>query len=196
MEVLTKKEIADEFPNEHLMMLKAKVNDVEPWYADYVNYIVGKVVPPKWTSKRRQRCVAGNEIFEILAHCHSRPTGGHHSASINELGRLRDGDYKNTKIYKERIKRWHDSRLRGDKDFKVRDKVLLFISRFKMHLGKHKSKWYDPNTVKTLYPYRAVEIADKNGFSFKVNGQRLKKYYEENVNKEDDEVIDFEADPT
>ncbi|GKA32515.1 reverse transcriptase domain-containing protein, partial [Tanacetum coccineum] len=29
-----------------------------------------------------RRCVAGNEILEILGHCHSRPTGGHHSASI------------------------------------------------------------------------------------------------------------------
>ncbi|GKD03188.1 hypothetical protein Tco_1178162, partial [Tanacetum coccineum] len=29
-----------------------------------------------------RRCVAGNEIHEILAHCHSGPTGGHHSASI------------------------------------------------------------------------------------------------------------------
>ncbi|GKB60764.1 DNA-directed DNA polymerase [Tanacetum coccineum] len=29
-----------------------------------------------------RRCVAGNEILEILAHCHSGPTGGHHNASI------------------------------------------------------------------------------------------------------------------
>ncbi|GKE94654.1 reverse transcriptase domain-containing protein [Tanacetum coccineum] len=29
-----------------------------------------------------RRCVARNEILEILAHCHSRPTGGHHSALI------------------------------------------------------------------------------------------------------------------
>ncbi|GJX65137.1 reverse transcriptase domain-containing protein [Tanacetum coccineum] len=28
------------------------------------------------------RCVAGNEILEILAHCHSGPTGGHHSALV------------------------------------------------------------------------------------------------------------------
>ncbi|GKG16928.1 reverse transcriptase domain-containing protein, partial [Tanacetum coccineum] len=28
------------------------------------------------------RCVAGNEILEILGHCHSGSTGGHHSASI------------------------------------------------------------------------------------------------------------------
>ncbi|GJS85588.1 retrovirus-related pol polyprotein from transposon TNT 1-94 [Tanacetum coccineum] len=82
MDVLTEREIVDEFLDEHLMMLKAKVNDVEPWYADYVNYIVGKVVPPKWTSERRKRCVAGNDIFKILAHCHSGPTEGYHSASV------------------------------------------------------------------------------------------------------------------
>ncbi|GKC19539.1 reverse transcriptase domain-containing protein [Tanacetum coccineum] len=29
-----------------------------------------------------RRCVARSEILKILAHCHSGPTGGHHSASI------------------------------------------------------------------------------------------------------------------
>ncbi|GJZ14830.1 reverse transcriptase domain-containing protein [Tanacetum coccineum] len=38
---------------------------------------------------------------------------------LNELIELRDGAYKNTRIYKERTKRWHGSRLQGDKDFKV-----------------------------------------------------------------------------
>ncbi|GJY09831.1 putative nucleotidyltransferase, ribonuclease H [Tanacetum coccineum] len=101
-------EIIDEFPHEHLMILKAKLNNDEPWYADYINYIVGKIIPPNWTPEKRRRffsqvkyyfwdepyafklssknvmrrCVSGNEIFEILAHCYSRPTGGHHSASI------------------------------------------------------------------------------------------------------------------
>ncbi|GJX57127.1 reverse transcriptase domain-containing protein [Tanacetum coccineum] len=89
IEMLTDREIADEFPDEHLMMLKTKFNDDESWYAYFVNYIVGKVVPPKWTSERRKRfysqvksyvwdepcafklcsdnimrrCVAGSEIF-------------------------------------------------------------------------------------------------------------------------------------
>ncbi|GJU94507.1 reverse transcriptase domain-containing protein [Tanacetum coccineum] len=104
----TEEGITDEFPNKHLMILKAELNNDEPWYADYVNFIVGKIVPPNWTPEKRKRffsqvknyfwgepyafklcsdnvtrrCVAGNEILEILGHCHSGPTGGHHSASI------------------------------------------------------------------------------------------------------------------
>ncbi|GJU90925.1 hypothetical protein Tco_1303348, partial [Tanacetum coccineum] len=99
---------------------------------------------------------------------------------------------KNTRIYKERTKRWHDSRLRGDKNFKVGDKVLLFNSIFKMHPGKLKSRWYGPNVVKSVYPYGTVEI----GISFKVNGQRLRKYHDGHIDAEDKEVVEFEEDTT
>ncbi|GKD62798.1 hypothetical protein Tco_1300307 [Tanacetum coccineum] len=237
MEVLTEREIVDKLSDEHLMVLKSMFNNDEPWYADFVNYIVGKVVPLNWTFKKRKmvflqvktyfwrepyafklcadnimrRCVAGSEPLKILAHCHLGPTGGHHSASgtamkvyesgfycpsifkdanefgvpkalisdkgqfllipslkklykdmgcllnyhgisinlmdntevliglksasrrdsgvnpnseshlckLNELAELRDGAYENTRIYKEQTKKWHDSRLRGDKYFKV-----------------------------------------------------------------------------
>nr|GEU63675.1 reverse transcriptase domain-containing protein [Tanacetum cinerariifolium] len=54
---------ADKFLDENLMILKAKLNDDEPWYADYVNYIVEKVVPPKWTPKRRKRFFYQGERF-------------------------------------------------------------------------------------------------------------------------------------
>ncbi|GKE35336.1 reverse transcriptase domain-containing protein, partial [Tanacetum coccineum] len=37
------------------MILKAKLNDEEPWYADFVNYIVQKVVPPEWTPEKKKR---------------------------------------------------------------------------------------------------------------------------------------------
>ncbi|GJV29357.1 reverse transcriptase domain-containing protein [Tanacetum coccineum] len=43
---------------------------------------------------------------------------------LNELAKFRDGAYENTRIYKEWTKKWHDSRLCGDKDFKVGDQVL------------------------------------------------------------------------
>ncbi|GJT08660.1 reverse transcriptase domain-containing protein [Tanacetum coccineum] len=374
----TKEEIADEFPDEHLMVLKTELNNDEPWYADYDEPYAFKLCP----DNIMRRCVAGNEIFEILAHCHSGPTEGHHSASVtgrkvyesgffwptifkdakdyvmrcdscqrsgnissrsempqnniqvcdvsdvwgldfmgpfpnskgnkyilvavdyvskwveaqalptndarvvikflrrlfarcgvpkaliigynpkngseklddalwafktayktptgctpfrlvygkacqlpvkiehkaywalkqcnmdliaaaknrlmelNKLMELRDGAYENTRIYKERTKKWHDSRLRGDKDFKVGDLVLLFNSRFKMHPGKLKSRWYGPNVVKTVYPYGTVEIIDKNGVSFKVNGQRLTKYHERHIDTEDKEVVEFEEDTT
>ncbi|GKA30620.1 hypothetical protein Tco_0716925 [Tanacetum coccineum] len=105
---LAEEEIKDKFPDEHLMIVKTKLNDEEPWYADYVNNIVGKVVPSEWTPEKKKRffsqvknyfwdepyafrlcpdnvmrrCIAGSEILEILAHCHSGPTGGHHSASV------------------------------------------------------------------------------------------------------------------
>ncbi|GJX72272.1 reverse transcriptase domain-containing protein [Tanacetum coccineum] len=108
MEVLTKRKTADEFSDEDLMVLRSKFKDDEPWYADFVNNIVGNVVPPNWTFEKRKRffsqvktyfweepyefrlyadnimrrCVVGSETLEILAHCHSRPTGGHHSASV------------------------------------------------------------------------------------------------------------------
>ncbi|GKE74724.1 reverse transcriptase domain-containing protein [Tanacetum coccineum] len=86
---------------------------------------------------------------------------------LNELIELQDGSYKNTRIYKERTKRWHDSRLCGDKDFKNGDKVLLFNSRLKLHPRKLKSKWSGPFIVKTMYLYGTVEITEKNGSSFK-----------------------------
>ncbi|GJY13229.1 hypothetical protein Tco_0382538 [Tanacetum coccineum] len=37
---------------------------------------------------------------------------------LNELAELEDGAYENTRIYKKRTKKWDDSRLRDDKDFK------------------------------------------------------------------------------
>ncbi|GJU87103.1 reverse transcriptase domain-containing protein [Tanacetum coccineum] len=46
LRTFTEEEITDKFPDEHLMILKTKLNEDEPWYADYVNYIVGKIVPP------------------------------------------------------------------------------------------------------------------------------------------------------
>ncbi|GJZ22034.1 reverse transcriptase domain-containing protein, partial [Tanacetum coccineum] len=352
MKVLTEREIADKFSDENLMVLKSMSNNDEPWYADFVKYIVGKVVPPNWTLCRKRkrffsqvktyfweepyafklcadnimrRCVDGSKTLEILAHCYSGPTvaadyvskwveaqalptngvrvvvkflrslfarfgvpkalisdrGTHfcnsqlekalqrygvthklstayhpqsngqtevtnraikrilersvgynpkgwseklndalwafrttyktptgctpfrlvygkachlpveieHKAhwalkqcnldltlasksrlmQLNELAELRDDAYENTRIYKERTKKWHDSRLRGDKDFKVGDQVLLYNSRLKMYPGKLKLKLSGPKIVKT-------------------------KYYGGDIDKEDDEVIELEND--
>ncbi|GKB42739.1 putative nucleotidyltransferase, ribonuclease H [Tanacetum coccineum] len=150
-------------------------------------------------------CTPFRLVYEKACHLHVEieqcnmdlaATAKNRFMELNELMELRDGAYENTQIYKERTMRWHASRLRGDKYFKVGDNVLLFNSRLRMHPGKLKSKWYGPNVVKTVYPYGTVEITDKNGISFKVNGQRLKKYYDGHVDMEDKEVVEFEEDMT
>ncbi|GKC16733.1 hypothetical protein Tco_1013515 [Tanacetum coccineum] len=178
--------------HEHLMKLKAKFNDGEPWTA--------YKTPTGCTPFRMVYGKACHLLVEIklkahwaLKKCNMDLTGAakNHFMELNELVELRYGAYKNNRIYKERTKRWHDSKLREDTNFKVRDKVLLFNSCLRMHPGKLKSKWYVPNMVKTVYPYGDVEITDKNGFSFKVNGQRLKKYFESNIDKDDDEVVEL-----
>ncbi|GKB70022.1 reverse transcriptase domain-containing protein [Tanacetum coccineum] len=337
---LAKEEIVDKFPDEHLIILKIKLNDEDPWYADYVNYI-GPYAFRLCPDNVIRRCIAGNEILKILAHCHSGPTRGHYNASVtgrkvykagfywpsvfkdakdyvmkcdacqksgnissrnempqniiqvcevfdvwgldfmgpfpdskeyqqhitlrlmvkpksptelsnvlwrdrldinlgctpfrmvygkachlpveikhkaywalkqcnmdltattknrfmelNELIEFQDKAYKNTQIYKEKTKKWHDSRLCGDKDFKNKDKVLLFNSRLKLHPGKLKSKWTGPFVVKTMYPYRAIEITDKDGLSFKVNGHRLKKYHDKSFNMDDNEFVEVDTNHT
>ncbi|GJZ14611.1 hypothetical protein Tco_0550288 [Tanacetum coccineum] len=74
MEVLTEREIAEEFPDEQLMVLRSKFKYDEPC----------------------ESCLI----------------------KLNVSAELRDGAYENIIIYKERTKKWHDSRLHGDKDFK------------------------------------------------------------------------------
>ncbi|GKD28808.1 hypothetical protein Tco_1239586, partial [Tanacetum coccineum] len=197
MEVLTEREIANEFPGEHLKMLKAKVNDVEPWttYKTPTGCTPFRLVYGKAYHLPME---IEHKAYWTLKQCNMDLTTASKNCfmQLNELAEFRDGDYENTRIYKERTKKWHDSRLHGDKYFKAGDKVLLFNSRLKMYPGKLKSKWYGLNIVKMVYPYGAVEIIDKNRFSFKVNGQRLKKYCEGNIDKEDEEVIEFEVDAT
>ncbi|GKE15167.1 reverse transcriptase domain-containing protein [Tanacetum coccineum] len=61
---LAKDEIADKFPDEHLMTLKAKLNDEEPWYADYINYIVGKVIAPQWTPGHHSASITGRKVYK------------------------------------------------------------------------------------------------------------------------------------
>ncbi|GJU15880.1 reverse transcriptase domain-containing protein [Tanacetum coccineum] len=141
--------------------------------------------PKDWSKKL-------NDALWAFRTAYKTPTSESRLMQLNELAYLRDGAYENTRIFKERTKKWHDSRLRGDKDFKVGYKVLLYNSRLKMYPGKLKSKWSGPNIVKMVYPHGAIEITNRDRVSFKVNRQRLKKYYEDNIDKEDDEVIEFE----
>ncbi|KAI5338555.1 hypothetical protein L3X38_017826 [Prunus dulcis] len=97
---------------------------------------------------------------------------------LNELEEIRHESYENAKLYKERTKSYHDRNIQR-KEFTKGMSVLLFNSRLRLFPGKLKSRWLGPFTVVNVSPYGAVEIQNpKDGSTFKVNGQRLKPFYE------------------
>ncbi|GJY07277.1 hypothetical protein Tco_0374331 [Tanacetum coccineum] len=108
---------------------------------------------------------------------------------LNELEELRLQAYETSKTYKESTKRWHDNRLKEKKEFQTGDRVLLFNSKLKLFLGKLKSRWSGPFTVKQAYPYGTIELFNHDGTSFKMNGHRLKHYHEEPFNKNGKESL-------
>ena len=93
--------VNDEFPDEKLLGIEDK--RAVPWFTDFVNYLVAKVVPPKFNYQQKKRffahlkhyyweepilyrhcadqvirrCVPEDEMHSILNHCHTLPCGGH-----------------------------------------------------------------------------------------------------------------------
>ena len=84
--------------------------------------------------------------------------------------------YENARIYKERTKKWHDSKL-NPKHFEVGQLILLFNSRLKLFPEKLKSKWGGPFEVVQVFSYGVLELMNlRDGARFKVNGHRAKPY--------------------
>ncbi|XP_073137347.1 uncharacterized protein [Henckelia pumila] len=84
-------------------------------------------------------------------------SGKHRKLQLQELEEIRNDSYASSKIYKEKTKAFHDKMI-SRREFKVGHKVLLYHSRLR------------------LFP---VEIQSlETSKIFKVNGQRLKHYYE------------------
>nr|GEV52297.1 reverse transcriptase domain-containing protein [Tanacetum cinerariifolium] len=87
--------------------------------------------------------------------------------------------YENSKLYKAQTKAYHDKKLRVRKEVKAGDKVLLYNSKYKFKAPKLRPKWCGPFIVKHGYPFGYVELYDKHGGSFIVNGHRVKLYHDE-----------------
>ncbi|GJT52609.1 reverse transcriptase domain-containing protein [Tanacetum coccineum] len=77
----------------------------------------------------------------------------HRKLQLNELNELRDQDYENSLIYKERTKKLHDS--------KIKNRIF--------NVG--------PFTITKVFPYGTVELSQPDGPNFKVNGHRVKHYF-------------------
>ena len=75
------------------------------------------------------------------------------------------------------MKKYHDNKIEK-REFMVVDLVLLLNSRLRLFPVKLKSKWTGPYLVTQLFPHGAVELESKEGVRLKVNGQRIKIYFE------------------
>ena len=58
---------------------------------------------------------------------------------LNEMAELRNDAYINSKVAKQRMKRWHDQ-LISSKEFQKGQRVLLYDSRLHIFPGKLKSR--------------------------------------------------------
>ncbi|GKB54328.1 reverse transcriptase domain-containing protein [Tanacetum coccineum] len=105
-----------------------------------------------------------------------KTAGDHQKLQLKKLNELRDQDYENSLIYKERMKKLHDLKIKN-RIFNVGIRVLLFNSRLKIFYGKLKTRWSGPFTITKVFPYGTIELPQPDGPNFKVNGHRVKHYF-------------------
>ena len=93
-------QINDDFLDEQLLVIKNK--EPVPWFADFLNYLVARVLPPEFSYQQKKiffaqmkhyyweepilykhcadkvirRCVLKEEMESILSHCHTLACGG------------------------------------------------------------------------------------------------------------------------
>ncbi|GJT99065.1 reverse transcriptase domain-containing protein [Tanacetum coccineum] len=90
-----------------------------------------------WSDKLDDALWAFRTAFKTPIGC------DHQKLQLNEL---RDQSYENSLIYKEKMKKLHDFKIKN-RIFNVGDRVLLFNSRLKTLSGKHKTCWLGPFTI-------------------------------------------------
>nr|GFA72893.1 reverse transcriptase domain-containing protein [Tanacetum cinerariifolium] len=105
-----------------------------------------------------------------------KTAGDHRKLLLNEWSELRDQAYENSVIYKERIRKLHDSKIKN-RIFNVGDQVLLFNSHLKIFFRKLKTRWSSLFTITRVFPYDTIELSQPDGPNFKVNGHRVKHYF-------------------
>ncbi|KAJ9173994.1 hypothetical protein P3X46_017072 [Hevea brasiliensis] len=90
--------------------------------------------------------------------------GEHRKLQLQELEGIWNDAYENSKIYKEKTKAFHDK--------------MIFRKQFEVG-QKLRSRWIGPFVVTNVFPHGAIEIQSlTTNKAFKMNGHRLKLYYE------------------
>ncbi|GJU26383.1 reverse transcriptase domain-containing protein [Tanacetum coccineum] len=126
LQEFTFKEVNEKFSLETLNMVTFHGDSSTPWFADYANYHSGNFIVKGTSFQQKnkffkdvkhyfwddpylfkicadqviQRCVAGQEAFDILKACHSGPTVGHYDANYTAKKVFDSGFYWPT-IYRD-----------------------------------------------------------------------------------------------
>ncbi|GJY28442.1 reverse transcriptase domain-containing protein [Tanacetum coccineum] len=141
-----------------------------------------------------------NKAYWDIKNCNLdlRKAGENRFLQINDLDEMRLDAYETSISYKERIKRWHDKRIKALTNYEKVDEVLLFNSRLNPFPGKLKSRWYEPFSVCKDMKNGTIELYDKDGNGLIVNKQRVKPYQKGilDTNKDDDITLDDEREVT
>ncbi|GJZ36467.1 reverse transcriptase domain-containing protein [Tanacetum coccineum] len=131
-------------------ILVSEVFDI--WGIDFIGHFP--------SSRKNKYILVAVDYFSKWVEAEALPTNDarkHRFLQINQLDEFRTDAYEHSRAYKERTKRWHDSKIM-DKEFQERKEVLVFNSRLKLFPGKLRTRWYGPYTVSKVYPYGTVEV--------------------------------------
>src|SRR3954465_197769 len=109
---------------------------------------------------------------------------------LSSLDEWRNETYENARLFKEKVKRWHDRRILK-REFHVGEKVLLYKSRLRFFARRLLSKWEGPYVIVEVYRSGAIKIASlKDDNTQVLNGQRLKHYISGDSYDEDVDIIE------
>ncbi|GJS74111.1 reverse transcriptase domain-containing protein [Tanacetum coccineum] len=109
-----------------------------------------------------------HKAYWALKYCNLdlKSSGDHQKVKMNDLNELRDQAYENSLIYKEKMKKIHDSKIKNNV-FNIGHRVLPFNSRLKIFSGKLKIRWTRPLIVTKVFPYGTIELSQTDRPNFK-----------------------------
>nr|GEX77229.1 DNA-directed DNA polymerase [Tanacetum cinerariifolium] len=207
------KEINESFPLETISKL-AQHDQSTPWFADFANYHAGKFIIKGMSTQQKNRffkdikhyfwddpylfktyadqviwrCVAGQEVVDILTACHSKPIGGHYGANYTAK-KVFDSPFYWPTIYKdsfELVKNYDSCHRQGkisQKDEMPQNAIQTVGDHHKLQLNELYELRDQAYENSLIYKERTKKLHDskiKNrifNVSDQVNCHRLKHYY-------------------
>nr|GEX35362.1 reverse transcriptase domain-containing protein [Tanacetum cinerariifolium] len=185
-DVLENEDINENFPLETVGSLS---NDNTSWFADIANFHARNFIKKGLTSQQKKkffkdvkhyfwddpylfriyayqiirRCVYGQEAFDILKACHEGPTGGHHGANLTaKKSNDQVWGYTSASHNLPSSDKWSS---RGFQSW--------------IETNFREDGWGKLCLV--VFPYGTIELSQPNGPNFKVNGHRVKHYFEGDI---------------